>query len=68
MTRGVRPAALVAVLEDDDGGLVNVGPDCHRKTRAHNGFKPPRGGPRLFFSQAQRAEWLAQRTQEGEKP
>jgi hypothetical protein len=58
-TRGTRPAALVAVLVDDNGGLVHVGPDCHKKTRREDGFQPPRGGPRLFFNQAQRERWLA---------
>lgn len=59
MTRGTRPAALVAVLEDDDGRLVQVGPDCHAKSRREDGFQPQRGGPRLFFNQAQREAWLA---------
>jgi len=59
MTKGTRSAKLVAVLEDDDGRLVYVGPDCHKKTRGPDGFKPPRGGPRLFFNQARREEWLA---------
>ena len=60
-TRGTRPAALVALLEDDDGRPVPVGPDCHAKTRAEDGYQPPNGGPRLFFTQAQREAWLARR-------
>jgi hypothetical protein len=59
MTRGTREFPLQAVLEDDDGNLVWVGPDCHKKTRAEGGYQPTRGGPRLFFNQAQREAWLA---------
>ena len=59
MTRSAREFPLQAVLEDDDGNTVWVGPDCHKKTRAEDGYQPPRGGPRLFFNQAQRKAWLA---------
>lgn len=58
MTRGTRLSALLAILEDDDGRTVMVGPDCHAKTRAADGYQPNKGGPRLFFSQAQREKWL----------
>ena len=59
ITRGTRAAPLVAVLVDDDGRWVMVGPDCHKKTRAADGYLPARGGPRLFFNQEQRSAWLA---------
>lgn len=39
-----------AYLEDDDHRPVFVGPDCLRKVRSApaDGYRPPRGGPRLF--------------------
>lgn len=52
-----------AVLADDDGRSVPVGPDCLRRiVRAGaQGYVPPRGGPRLFGDILSREQWLAQR-------
>ena len=37
-------------LDDDDHRAVFVGPDCFRKVHSApaDGYRPPRGGPRLF--------------------
>lgn len=49
-----------AVLIDDDGAVVHVGPDCFREIRRGwlLGLVPPRGGPRLFANRACRAAYL----------
>jgi hypothetical protein len=60
-TRGIRPAALTAVLIDDDGRRVQVGPDClHQiKVAGPDGYASRKGaGPRLFFSEANREQFL----------
>ncbi len=60
-TRGTRPAMLTAVLFDDDGRRVPVGPDClkHVRVAGAEGYQPWRGGPRLFFNESLRESWLA---------
>ena len=49
--RRLRPGPPREVyLEDDDHRAVFVGPDCFRQVQAApaDGYRPPRGGPRLF--------------------
>lgn len=60
MTRGTVKAKRVAFLLDDGGAMVFVGPDCHRHIQrgGNSGYQPPRGGPRLFFSQLCRTAYL----------
>ena len=43
-----------AYLEDDDQRAVFVGPDCFRKVHSApaDGYRPTRGGPRLFATAA----------------
>lgn len=59
-TRGTRPAMLTALLADDDGRYVPVGPDCRRRIVASGslGYLPTLGGPRLFSGDASRSEFL----------
>jgi hypothetical protein len=60
-TKGVRSFTLTVCLSDDDGRRVPVGPDCHKKTRLAGvrGYQPPKGGPRLYFSEDVRAKALS---------
>ena len=60
-TRGTRPAMLTVCLIDDDGQRVPIGPDCYRHTRNARalGYQPPRGGPRLFYSESDRESYLS---------
>ena len=49
--RRLRPCPPREVyLEDDGHRAVFVGPDCFRKVHSApaDGYRPPRGGPRLF--------------------
>ena len=59
-TKGTRSYTLTAVLVDDDGRRVPVGPDCQRRIKAADvhGFEPPKGGPRLFFTEEWRLNYL----------
>ena len=53
--RRLRPGPpRVAYLEDDGHRAVFVGPDCFRQVHAApaDGYRPPRGGPRLFAAAA----------------
>ena len=51
---------LTAVLIDDNGASVDVGPDCHRRISkaGAQGFVHGRGGPRLFSTLAHREAFL----------
>lgn len=62
VTRGTRPVMLAVVLVDDDGRRVPVGPDCLRHTLRAGavGYVPRRGGPRLFYNEKWRQEFLGQ--------
>ncbi len=66
MTRGSTQAKRVAFLLDDAGAMVYVGPDCHRRIQrsGSEGYTPPKGGPRLFFSQSARQQYLKQEPNE----
>lgn len=52
-----REFMLTVCLADDDGRRVPVGPDCYRriKNQRHYGFQPHRGGPVLYYDEADRA-------------
>jgi hypothetical protein len=50
----VEASLRLASLADDDGRLVYVGSDCHRKIEqaGTRGYRPPGGGPTLYASLA----------------